>query len=83
MQKCERTGMQADTSAERANGPILGVAVDGMAVVSELHAQLVRTAGLWPDFQPGQAAMHGTAMVVQERLSGALVAWLDNLDAAQ
>ena len=53
-----------------------------MAVMRELHAQLMRAASLRPDLQPGQTAMHGAALIVQQSLPGALVAALHDLDAA-
>ena len=38
--------------AEGVDGAVLGVAVDRVAVMGELHAELVRAAGLRPDLQP-------------------------------
>src|SRR5579884_2861899 len=82
MQESQRTSVQADAPAKRANGPILGIAINWMAMMRKLHAQLMRAAGLRADLQPSQSAMHATAMIVQERLPSAFIALLHNLDAA-
>ncbi len=57
MEKRQAAGVQGDGLAERMHRAIAGVAVNRMAVVGQLHAQLVRAAGLRPDFQPGQVAV--------------------------
>ncbi len=71
MQKRQAPRVQTDGPAERVHRAVAGVAVNRMAVVGELHAELVGAAGLRAQLQQRQPAVLAALLEVQERLPGA------------
>src|SRR5687768_16585562 len=52
-----------------------------MAVMGELHAELMPASGLRANFEPGEIAMHAAALIVQKRLPGAFRLRLEHVNA--
>src|SRR5262249_26525526 len=83
VQEGERAGVAGDGGAEGAYGAVARIAVDGMAVMGELNAELMRASRLRPNFEPGQVAMGAAALKVQQRLASPGRMWLQDVHAVR
>jgi hypothetical protein len=54
-----------------------------MAVVSELHAELMSSSCLRPEFQPRQAAVFSLLLKMQQRLTRSIRFTIRNFHAAE
>lgn len=72
--------MEGYTFAESPDRAVFRIAIDGVAAMSELDAQLMAATSLRPDFEPGQTTVGPQTCEVQECLLGTGSARLDDFD---
>src|SRR5262249_32916432 len=75
-------GVQGNGALEGVDRAIASVAEDGMAMVGELHAELVGSAGLRPYLQPGGPAMAAAPLGGEEGLGCGPGVRCDDVDSA-